>query len=545
MISIHLRSACLCLLLAAFGATAFVQSSFAQSTTPAATTEPAAKAEPTHEAKTTASAEEKKSKAPDANEETKPILPETASITQHDGVFGGRTVHYTATAGNLLIHVGSGEENEKPDGSIFYVAYTEDGADPKTRPVTFFYNGGPGAASVWLHMGSFGPVRVVTDSPNPTTGPPYQLVANPESLLDQTDLVFIDAPLTGFSRAVGKGTLKDFAGTDPDIHAFDRFILRYITQYHRWNSPKFLFGESYGTTRSAGLVAALQADGVQCNGVILLSSILNYGIRAPGYDTQYISYLPTFAAIAWYHDKVKHTGEMKDWVQSARVFARGPYAQALYAGDKLPPAEFDAIAAKVAAFTGLSEKYVKEANLRVAPARFRKELLRDDDRTLGRYDARFEGWDADAAGETPDSDPSETAITGAFVALFHDYLERELKFTSTDHYFVSGPGVIGAWEFKHKAADDSMQSAADTAIDLADTLRKNPKLKVFSANGYFDLATPFFATEFDLSHMPIPPALVGNVQFGYYPSGHMVYLNTEALKQLRADLNTFYATTAK
>ena len=538
------RSIRLCLLFAALSNLAF-----AQTTAPAATPTPShdAKAAPATDDKKPDDkkpADDKKSKPADTSEPTIPIPPETSSITQHDGTFGGRTVHYTATAGNLLIHVGSGEENEKPDGSIFYVAYTEDSADPKTRPVTFLYHGGPGAASIWLHMGSFGPVRVVTDSPNPTAGPPYQLVANPESLLDQTDLGFIDAPLTGFSRAVGKGTLKDFAGTDPDIHAFDRFILRYLTQYHRWNSPKFLFGESYGTTRSAGLVAALQADGVQCNGVILLSSILNYGIRAPGYDTSYISYLPTFAAIAWYHDKVKHTGEMKDWVQSARVFARGPYAQALYAGDKLPPADFDAIAAKVAYFTGLSTRYVKEANLRVAPARFRKELLRGDDRTLGRYDARFEGWDEDAAGETPDSDPSETAITGAFVALFHDYLDRELKFSTADHYFVSAPGLIGTWEFKHKSPDGN-QAAADTAVDLADAMRKDPKLKVFSANGYFDLATPFFATEYDLSHMQLPPALTGNVQFGYYPSGHMVYLNPEALHQLRADLNGFYATAGK
>jgi len=534
------RFASFCLVL-----TAFAGSAFAQPPATAAATPPASTAAPAHENKTTSASEEKKSKTTEPNEEIKPIPPETASVTQHDGVFGGRTVHYTATAGNLLIHVGSGEESEKPDGSIFYVAYTEDGADPKTRPVTFLYNGGPGAASIWMHMGSFGPVRVVTDSPSPTAGPPYQLVANPESLLDQTDLVFIDAPLTGFSRAVGKGTLKDFTGTDPDIHAFDRFILRYLTQTHRWNSPKFLFGESYGTTRSAGLVAALQADGVQCNGVILLSSILNYGIRAPGYDTSYISYLPTYAAIAWYYNKVKHTGDFKDWVQSARLFARGPYAQALYAGNKLPSAEFDAMAAKIAAFTGLSEKYVKEADLRVAPARFRKELLRDDDRMIGRYDARFEGWDADSAGETPNSDASETAITGAFVALFHDYLDRELKFTTADTYFVAGPGVIDAWEFKHKAPDGDMQHAADTAMDLADTLRKNPKLRVFSANGYFDLATPFFATEFDLGHMQIPPQLVGNVQFGYYPSGHMVYLNTEALKQLRADLNSFYAGTGK
>jgi len=471
-------------------------------------------------------------------DESTPIPPETTSVTAHEGVFGGRTVHYTATAGNLLIR----DENDKPNGSIFYVAYTEDGADAARRPVTFLYTGGPGAATFWLHMGSFGPVRVVTDSPKPTAGPPYQLITNPESLLDQSDLVFIDAPLAGYSRAVGNGTLKDFAGTDQDIHAFDRFIVRYLTEYHRWNSPRFLFGESYGTTRSAGLVAALQADGVQCNGVILLSSILNYGIRTPGYDREFISYLPSYAAIAWYFHKVKHTGEMKDFVQQARVFARGPYAQALFAGDKLPPAEFDAMAQRVAEFTGLPVAYVKEAKLRVSPARFRKQLLRgEDERILGRYDARFEGWDADAAGETPDSDPAETGISGAFIAQFHDYLEHELKFNTAEQYFTSAPGVIGAWEFKHHPADNGgQQAAADTAVDLASAMRKNPKLKVFSANGYFDLATPFFATEYDLAHMQLPQELTGNVQLAYYPSGHMVYLNTEALKQFRADLDAFY-----
>jgi len=480
-------------------------------------------------------------KKPDPAEGNTPIPEETSSVTHHDGVFGGRTVHYTATAGNLLIR----DESDKPNGSIFYVAYTEDGADPTTRPVTFLYNGGPGAASFWLHMGSFGPVRVITDSPKPTAGPPYQMVPNSESLLDQTDLVFIDAPATGFSRVVGKGTLKDFAGTDQDIHAFDRFIVRYITQYHRWNSPRFLFGESYGTTRSAGLVAALQRDGVQCNGVILLSSILNYGVRAAGYDTEFISYLPTYAATAWYFHKVKRTADIKEFVQQARIFARGPYAEALFAGDKLPPSEFDAMAQRVADFTGLPVAYVKEARLRIAPGRFRKQLLRGEDaRILGRYDARFEGWDSDAAGETPESDPSETGISGAFISLFHDYLERELKYSTADQYFTSGPGVIGAWEFKHRS-DNGQQAAADTALDLADAMRKNPKLKVFSANGYFDLATPFFATEYDLAHMLVPQEFVGNVQFGYYPSGHMVYLNTEALKQFRSDLGAFYTSATK
>jgi carboxypeptidase C (cathepsin A) len=470
-----------------------------------------------------------------------PIPPETSSVTKHDLSVGGQTIHYTATAGNLLIR----DDQDKPNASIFYVAYTQDGVEAKSRPVTFFYNGGPGAATIWLHMGSFGPVRVVTQSPEATAPAPFEWVANQYSLLDKSDLVFIDAPLCGFSRAVGKGTLKDFAGTDQDIKAFEKFIVRYISANQRWNSPKFLFGESYGTTRSAGLVAALQGDGVEFNGVVLLSSILNYNIRNPGYDTEAIGFLPSYAAIAYHFDKVKHDGTMAEWVEQARTFARGPYANALAQGDKLSPAEFDAIATRMAAFTGLSVAYVKEAKLRVAPARFRKELLRDDERTLGRYDARFMGWDPDAAGETPGSDPSDTGISGAYVGAFHDYIQRELKYMSQETYYVSGPGVNQGWDFKHKAAGSvagrGEQTTPDVAIDLADAMRKNPKLKVFSANGYFDLATPFFATEYDLNHMSLPAKLVGNVGYGYYPAGHMVYLNVDALKEMKADMVRFYA----
>jgi carboxypeptidase C (cathepsin A) len=470
-----------------------------------------------------------------------PIPPETSSITKHDWTAGAQTIHYTATAGNLLIK----DDKDKPNCSIFYVAYTQDGADARTRPVTFFYNGGPGSATIWLHMGSFGPVRVVTDSPDASAPPPFQVVPNQSSLIDKSDLVFIDAPMTGFSRLVGKGTIKDIAGVDEDVRAFEKFITRYITLNQRWNSPKFLFGESYGTPRSAALVAALQNDGIEFNGVTLLSSILNYNVRSPGYDTAAIAYLPSYTAIAYYYKKGKHTGTMAEAVEQARQFARGPYAEALAQGDKLPAAEFDAIAAKLADFTGLSIQYLKETKLRISPSRFRKELLRDDDRTFGRYDARFAGWDEDSAGEVPGYDPSNTGPEGAYVGAFHDYLQKELKFTSSDTYFVTGPGVNQAWNLKHHpSGGGDEQSVPDTAIDLADAMRKNPKLHVFSANGYFDLATPFFATEYDLNHMMLPPALAANIMFGYYPSGHMVYLNTEAQKMMRADLDRFYTESA-
>jgi carboxypeptidase C (cathepsin A) len=478
-----------------------------------------------------------------------PIPPETNSVTKHDWTAGGQTVHYTATAGNLLIR----DDQDKANGSIFYVAYTEDGVDAKNRPVTFFYNGGPGSATIWLHMGSLGPVRVITQSPEATGPAPFEWVQNPESLIDKSDLVFIDAPLCGFSRAVGKGTAKDFAGTDQDIHAFEKFIVRYITVNQRWNSPKFLFGESYGTTRSAGLVAALQNDGIEFNGVTLLSSILNYNREAPGLDNDSIGYLPSYAAIAYYHKKVKSNVSMAEWVQQARVFARGPYAEALQQGDKLPAAEFDAIAAKVAAITGLSVDYVKESKLKISATRFRKELLRGDARTMGRYDARFEGWDPDSAGEAPGYDPSDTGISGAYVGAFHEYVQKELKYMSQEPYYLSGPGLNQAWDFKHRPAGfrgggggrGGEQNMPDVAVDLSDAIRKNPHLRVFSANGYFDLATPFFSTEYDLSHMDLPANLVGNVQFGYYPAGHMVYLNVEALKELKADMTKFYALAEK
>jgi carboxypeptidase C (cathepsin A) len=476
------------------------------------------------------------------DEQSIPIPPETSSVTRHDLTVSGRTVHYVATAGNFLIR----DDQDKTNGSIFYTAYTEEGADPKTRPVTFFYNGGPGAPTIWLHMGSFGPVRVISSSPEATGPAPFQAVPNQYSLLDRSDLVFIDAPLTGFSRAVGKGTAKDFAGTDQDIKAFEKFIVRYLTVNERWGSPKFLFGESYGTTRSAGLVAALQNDGIEFNGVVLLSSVLNYGRRQPGFDFESMGYVPSFAAIAYHYHKVKTTESLADWVQEARLFARGPLAEALEQGDQLPPAEFDAIATKLAAFTGLSVEYVKESKLRISPTRFRKELLRSEDRTLGRYDARFEGWDPDDAGENPEYDPSDTGISGAYVGAFHDYLTRELKYMSQEPYYLQGPGVNQNWDFKHHPSSAggnarNEQAMPDVAIDLSDAIRKNPALKVFSANGYFDLATPFFETEFDLSHMNLPEQLRGNVRFGYYPAGHMVYLNVDALKQMKADLEQFYS----
>jgi len=474
-----------------------------------------------------------------------PIPKEETSVTQHQQTIGGQAIHYTATAGNLLIAKEDHDENEKPYHSIFYIAYTEDGADAKTRPVTFLYNGGPGSATIWLEMGSVGPVRVLSDSPEPTHNPPFQVVPNEYSLLDKTDLVFIDAPGTGYSRPVGKGTIKDVAGVDEDLTAFTKFIIRYITVNHRWNSPKFLFGESYGTTRSAGLAATLNEAGVQLNGIVLLSSILNYNARSAGLDNGYITDFPSFAAIAWYHNKVPNKpADVLTFIEQAREFARGPYADALYQGNALSDADADKVAAQMSSFTGLSAKFIRDANLRISATRFRKELLRDQNIILGRYDARFEGPDADAAGENPGYDPSDTGISGAYIDSFHSYLENDLKFVSQEQYNNSGPDLNQNWDWKHRSASGSpfgrQQAMPYVAGDLGDTIRKNPHLKVFAANGIYDLATPFTATEWELAHMGTAAKTRGNVTWGYYPAGHMVYLNVDALKAFRQDLGRFY-----
>ncbi len=486
-----------------------------------------------------------------ADEKPTPIPAETASTTDHELSLDGKTIHYKATAGTLLID----NDEEKPYGTVFYVAYTQSGVtDPRTRPLTFLYNGGPGSASLWLHMGSIGPVRVATASPEASGAAPYQVMPNQYSLLDKTDLVFVDAVGTGYSRPVGKGTIKNFAGTDQDVQAFAKFIGRYVEVNHRWNSPKFLFGESYGTTRSAALVDALEDGGMSFNGVILMSTILNYFTMAPGSDAVFFGNLPSYAAIAWHFEKISHKGrDEKAFLDEVRAFARGPYAEALAQGQNLPQGQVDAMAAKLAGYTGLTVAYIKEANLRVSPTRFRKELLRDQRLILGRYDARFEGTDADAAGENPGYDPSSSGITGAFVSAFHDYLDRELKYTTKETYFPRGPKVNEEWDHNHRRPGGGGPGGPQgqpmrepyVAGDLADAMRKNPRLKVFSANGLFDLATPFFITEYDLAHMELEPKLRSNIEFAYYHSGHMIYLNVDALKQLKTDLAGFYSRAAE
>jgi len=460
----------------------------------------------------------------------KPVPAESASVTHHTVTIDGTPIAYSATAGTLLVRNDSGD----PTGSFFYVAYTKDGTEPRTRPVTFLYNGGPGSSTIWLHMGSFAPVRVVTTDAGSTPPAPYDLKANPYSLIDKTDLVFIDAMGTGFSRVVGKGQGKDFYGVDQDIAAFADVITRYVTVNNRWNSPKFLLGESYGTTRSAGLADVLDDRGMPLNGVILVSSYLNAYVDFPGpafsLEISYPLYLPTMAATAWYHDKLSpKPADLAAFLAEVRQFALGDYLHALTQGSHLGAAERDAVVAKLHAYTGISADYWRAANLRLTPDRFEKELLRGDRRTTGRLDSRFVGIDHDAAGETPENDPA-----------FNAYLANELHYQSDRRYLTTNYPVVGDDWDNHHRVEGQKWPLPDVSADLREAMEKNPNLKVFSANGYFDFATPFFETEYTLSHMGLDPSLEKNITYGYYQSGHMIYLHTPALVELKRDLARFY-----
>jgi carboxypeptidase C (cathepsin A) len=499
--------------------------------------EPLAQTGPVIERRSPRSEQAGERKIADADIAQAPVR-EVAKSTHHTISLNGKTIGYMATAGTLTVR----DDEGKPIASMFYVAYVADrGKGEADRPLTFLYNGGPGSASMWLHMGSFAPVRVRTNAPNPTPNPPFTVRPNPDSLLDKTDMVFLDAIGAGYSRPLGDTKGQAFWGVDEDIDAFARGITRYISLNHRWNSPKFLFGESYGTTRSAGLAYALTNQGVQLNGVLLLSSILNYGIRDAGFDNIYVTYLPSYAATAAYHHKIDAPADLTAFLQEVRAWARGPYLAALSKGHGISDAELDAVARQMSAYTGISPTYLKSVNLRLDLSRFRKELLRSERKTIGRYDSRFTGFDADAGGDAPETDPSDTAVSGAFIGAQHDYLERELGYVTDMTYRPSGQGINQAWNWKHKAPGAQRPSnVADTAQDLGAAIRANPHLKVYSLNGVYDMATPFFGTEYDLAHMWLEPSLRGNVRFAYYPSGHMVYLNPEALKQMKADVARFY-----
>jgi len=466
-------------------------------------------------------------------------------------------------AGTLVLH-GSGDKEHEPTVSMFYTAYFKKGAPAGQRPITFIYNGGPGSATVWLHMGAFGPKRVVTSDDSHTPAAPYGLVNNDYSLLDASDLVFIDAPGAGFSRLIAndedktkrdeqmKDRKKAIYGVDGDGQAFAQFITQFLSKYGRWNSPKYLFGESYGTTRSAVVANILEnEDSVDLNGVVLLSQILSFDTSIdgpefnPGIDLPYVLALPTFAATAYYHHQLPQPpAALEPFLKEVEQYAMGDYAQALMQGAALDTARKQAVAEKLHQYTGLSVDYLLKANLRVTGGMFEHELQASTDTTTGRLDSRFAGPSLDPLSKTSEYDPQSSAISSAYVAAFNDYVRTQLKFGQDMRYRLFAD--IDHWDFAHKAPGvqgEALQSSTNVMPDLAMAMKTNPNLKVYLNGGYYDLATPYFAAEYEMNHLPIPDSLRKNITTQWYPSGHMVYAHQESLKQLHDGVAKFIQST--
>jgi carboxypeptidase C (cathepsin A) len=484
---------------------------------------------------------------------------------------GGQSISYQAIAGTLIVHPkgwddvprdpktekeGANEgdsKNPNAEASMFYVAYFKTGGGP--RPVTFLFNGGPGSATLWLHMGAFGPRRVVTATDAHTPAAPYSLVNNASSLLDVTDLVFIDAPGTGFSRISGKDKDKAFFGIDPDAYAFAEFISEFLSKYGRWNSPKYLFGESYGTPRSAVLINQLESErSIDFNGVILLSQILNFDLSPdrptgnPGVDLPYQTVLPTYAATAWYHHKLP--GEHADlpaFLTEVENFAMGDYGRALAAGSDLPAAERAAIAEKLHEYTGLPVDYILKADLRIDGGEFRQTLQSGDGMTTGRLDTRFAGPDIDPLSQRANYDPQSAALSSAYVSAFNDYARRDLHYGEGE-IFKPSIGIFRSWNFQHQQPGQNgpvpSEQGANVMPDLANAMKINPNLKVQLHAGYFDLATPFYQGIYEMHHLPIPASLQANIEYKFYDSGHMVYAKDESLKMLHDNVAAFIRRTS-
>lgn len=504
----------------------------------------------------------------------KPATPEKAaelaipadSTTQGTVDIGGQRIAYTAVAGILTVGSTNAQDAElgldgkpqpgsqlalnepkdpkdaSPVARMFYVAYFKKDVKPEDRPITFFYNGGPGSSTVWLHMGSLGPKHVVTSGDQHLPAAPYTMVDNPQSLLDVSDLVFIDMPGTGFGRLVGKDADKAFWGIDGDANAFARFIARFITKYNRWNSPKFIFGESYGTTRSAVLSDLLENEwNIDLNGVILLSQIFNFTADIdrpdanPGVDLPYVLGLPTYAATAWYHKKLPNQPPaLEPFLKEVEDFAMGPYAHALALGTDLSDQEKQQVAAKLHDYTGLPVAYLLKANLRVNGGEFEKTVQDDADLTTGRLDTRYSGPHLDPLSQYAEYDPQSSAISSAYVSLFNVYIRRDLKFGEGLTYKPMADSEA-RWDFKHRGNPVSV----NVSTDLAEAMKTNPRLKVMVNGGYYDLATPFFAAQYEDKHLPIPQSLAKNIEYDWYESGHMVYVRDESLKQLHDRVAAF------
>jgi carboxypeptidase C (cathepsin A) len=474
-----------------------------------------------------------------AKKESEPPKPEQA-VTQHSLFVGGTTVNYTATAGTLIVR----NEKDQPYASVGYIAYIKrDGGDLAKRPITFSYNGGPGSSSVWLHMGVLGPKRIVTSDAAATPPPPYTVVDNAYSILDKTDLVMIDPVGTGISKAVGEAKDKEFWGVDPDIESVSRFIKQYVTENDRWNSPKYLLGESYGTTRSAGVVDYLQTNASMAfNGVILVSVALDLEaiFDLPGNERTFPMFLPTYAAVAWYHKLLPNRPELVPFLDEVRKFALGEYTSALLKGADLGGPERTAVAKKIHEYTGLSVDYLEKADLRVTERQFTQELLREHHETVGRLDARFTGTTLDLLAKEADYDPQSAAISGAFTASFQHYYHDELKFGRDKNYVVTAH-IFRSWDFKHKApgVPFPLPTLTNTGLDLAHALVYNPNLRVLVLNGYYDLATPFLATECMISHLGLEKGLRSHIEMKYYEAGHMMYIHEPSLKKFKGDVASF------
>jgi carboxypeptidase C (cathepsin A) len=466
---------------------------------------------------------------------------EKISTTHHTTSINGKSISYTVHAGTLVLR----DENAKPKASVFFIAYTKDQEDATTRPVTFFFNGGPGSASIWLDMGIMSPMHPDMGPNGTQPAPPYNLVENPYSPLDVTDLVQIDAMNTGYTRPAKGVQASEFTGTQNDIEMFGEFIRNYLDKYGRWQSPKYLFGESYGTFRAAGLASHLQeGEGIELNGIMLLGTVLDlqYIAPSPTNDIGYSTFLPTFTATAWYHKKLPpdlQSQTLEQVVQASRDYAFGDYATALLKGNKLTAAQRTAVAQKVARLTGVSEQFVLNTNLRIDAGTFRTELLRDKRETVGRYDSRMIGLNGNASSTRQDYDPSDVAPSGAFMSAFMRYLHDDLDYSSNLQYYMGGHS--GRWNW----GPGGYAGYPSTVEDLRTAMAKDPYLHVMVGAGYYDTATPFANAEYTFDHLGFDQTYKNRVEFKYYESGHMAYLNQASAKQLKADIANFIGSTKK
>lgn len=490
---------------------------------------PAAEAKPGSEAKSADGKE--KAEKPDDHEKS--------SLTTNSVVIAGQKVDYIARAGTLALK----DKDDKATATIFYIAYTRANvADPKRRPLTFSFNGGPGSSSVWLHLGLLGPRRVRLEDSGRPMPPPYALVDNEYSLLDDTDLVFIDPVSTGFSRAIKPDEARNFHGVEEDIRSVADFIHLYLTRNARWESPKFIIGESYGTTRAAGLSGELRGRHfINVNGIMLVSSVLNFQTISfeEGNDLPYIVYLPSYTAAAWYHHRLAanlQSRQLTNVLGEAEAFASGDYNHALLLGDALPAPDRAAVVKSYARLTGLSEAYIDRSNLRVPLSRFAVEILRDRNDVIGRYDGRYTGRVRDRVSVEMPYDPSGVAVFGPFTSTFNQYVRTDLKFELDAPYEIL-TGAVHPWNW---GAQNSFVNVAGT---LADSLTENPFLKVHVSCGYYDLATPYFAARYTFNHLGVDPSLLKNVTFDNYTAGHMMYVNPADLQKQKSDLSRFIHTT--